>query len=199
MLHRRTPWSLDRRAVPVVATLLVLGLAVSGCGGSDEPSTHRSPSATATPTPTPSPSATATPLSSFEDRPQVKVARAWMSAAAQDVNAKLRSIPHAVPYETESLRGLMSQIFAEDIGRYYPGPLPFTPVAMKAQGKRTTVSACAWFKGWAVDPKTRQPVEKKVTGPTEFILVKQSGQWKVDRWQVAKFDCSGVNVEGVTW
>jgi hypothetical protein len=198
-MFRRCAPQFHRGTLSAAATVLGLSLALSACGGSDKPDSDPSPSATTSATPSPSPTPTTTPLSSFEDRPQVKVARAWMAAAAQDINAKRRSIPNAVPYETESLRGLMSQIFAEDIGRYYPGPLPFTPVAVKAQGKKATVSACAWFKGWAVDPKTKQPVEKKVTGPTEFIVVKQEGQWKVDRWQVAKFDCNGVNVEAVTW
>ena len=204
MLDRRTPRPHLRgtvRSASFAGSLLTLGLVVSACGGSAkaEKDPTPSPSSSAPTSATPSPTPTATPLSSFEDRPEVKVARAWLAATAQDINDGRALIPHAVPYETTRMRGILPGLAKEDLGSHYPGPPPFTPVNVLSRGRTATVSACNWTEGWAQDPKTKKPTKAKKIEATNIFLVKQGGTWKVNKWQADDFDCGGVAVTGVGW
>ena len=186
-----------------VLAMGVLGTVLSGCGGSsDDPgpsaSTSVSPSAaptTATPSPTKPPKAK--PLSRFEKRPQVKVTRQWAVAYARDINARQYHLPRSAAFETEHGRTVVPNIDKSDMGLHFPGPLPFTPVAVSGSGAGAQVTICLWEQGWG--QKHGKPAGKKKIGPAVFLMKKVAGAWRVDDLQVATADCSGVRIKGVRW
>jgi hypothetical protein len=194
------------RTTALGAALLVFGFAVSACGGSKADATEgpsegvsvtSTPTPTPTPTPTSAPSQTAAPLSSFEDRPQVRMLRQWAAAVGQDINRGDKDMPRSARFETEHGRQAIPQYAAEDIGLRYPGPAPFTPVSVTVAGDRATVSVCWWSQGWARDPKTGKPARKRKIDPASIRLRKSGGLWRLDDLRLAKVDCSGVVVRGV--
>lgn len=190
-------------AAPVAAALML-----AGCGGSEDdpapapsPTPTPTPSETATPTPTPttSPTPTATPASAFEDRPQVVVLRRWAVAYGNDVNANAPSLPRSQKYETKAGKDILPAIAGSDLGHYFPGPLPFTPVAVRAGGGQATVTVCLMTRGWAQDKRTHKPTDRKQVAPAQFVLKRAGKVWKVETLQQAKADCGGVKVKGETW
>jgi hypothetical protein len=200
---RVTPSPSRRRTTLSAAVLLVLALGASACGGNDDPKTTDDPSQTAsatpTPTPTPTPSPTPTPLSPFEDRPQVQALRSWAAAVGQDINAHDPSMPRSARYETDHGQEAIPQYAAEDMQLYYPGPAPFTPVAVTVSGRSATVSVCWMSQGWAEDPTTHKRARKRKVDPAAMTMRKEHGTWLLDDLRYAKVDCSGVIVKGVHW
>lgn len=184
-------------AAPVAAALLL-----SGCSGDAEPAPAATPTATpsetVTPTSTPTPSAT--PLSSFEDRPQVKVIRRWAAAAAADLSNSDREMTASRVFLTEgAVPRFRKDVMGEDFDKDYPGPIPFTPVAVKVKGKSAQVFACLQAEGWGLNRKTGRPAEKRRIMGAEFDLVQSKGHWTIDHLYdvTGSVDCKGVKVEGV--
>lgn len=199
----------SRRRTPALGAVLVaLALTVSACGGddaeaSDKPtkaaSTSAAPTPTSTPTPTPAP--TATPLSAFEDRAPVKAARAWEVAMAQSVNARDRSLAAVAPLATARGLDLSKSLAHEDLAAKVlrPGPQPWTPVSVQIKGRVARLNTCYQTYGWAVDRKTRKPVEKRKVEAIVLEMRRVGAQWKFDYGEQGTGDCAGVHITGVKW
>jgi hypothetical protein len=199
---RVTRSSSARRTTSLGAVLLVLALGAAACGSGDDPKTTDDPTETAsvTASPTPTTTPTAEPLSPFEDRPQVKALRAWAAAATQDLNARHRDFPAARTFEvdTQKVRKDVAFSFHEDFDKYYPGPLPFTPVAVTG-GRRATVSTCVLGAGFALDKPGGTPAEKREVISTVFTMAKEHGTWLLAGIVAGTADCGGVRIKGVQW
>jgi hypothetical protein len=193
--------------------LLVLAVGVSACGGGGDPRTTGDPTATAssssttpTPTPTPTPTAapTAEPLSPFEDRPEVKALRAYFVALGRAINARDRDLGSMAAFATPAGVEATRSPVAGDIehGYLWPGPEPFTPVAVRSKKGKATVSVCIVTIGWSVYRKTGRPVfkpkERKV-GSVIFDLVRSRGSWKVDGFVFDDGNCASVKIRRVRW
>jgi hypothetical protein len=185
-------------------------LLTCGCGGGDASAGPRpegdttSVATSASPTPSPSPTEKATPeappLSRFEDRAPVRVARAFSAAVARAINHRQRGLGMAASYMTRHGQHVMPGYAAEDYGRYLPGPNPFTPVGVEVHGKRATIPVCWESGGWAQDRKTKLPAEHRTVDPAKITLRKVGGTWKVDDllWRKGG-SCAQVPVKGVAW
>jgi hypothetical protein len=191
----------------LAGVLAAVALVASGCGGSDakadpKPSASESTTTSATPTPTPTP--TEEPLSPFEDRPEVKALRAYFVAVARAVNDRDRDLSSIAAFATPAGVEATRSPVAGDIehGYLWPGPEPFTPVAVRSRKGKATVSTCLVTVGWSVHRKTGKPVfkpkERKV-GSVHFDLVRSQGTWKVDGIVFGTGDCASVKITEVRW
>jgi len=199
----------SRRTTSLAALLIVLGLAVSACGGSgadaaDRPTTSAPTSAsptTATPTPTPTPTPTEAPLSAFEQRPQVQALRSWAAAAVRDLNARRREFPKAQQFEvdTDKVRQDVKITFHDDFDKYYPGPVPFTPIAVTGSGSRSLVTTCVIGAGFALTKPGGPVAEKRRVIPVVFTMAKERGTWRLAGIVLGTADCGGVRIKGVQW
>jgi len=197
----------SRRTTSLGALLIVVALAVSACGGSgadaaDRPTTSAPTSAsptTATPTPTPTP--TEAPLSPFEQRPQVQALRSWAAASAQDVNAHRREFPKAQQFEvdTDKVRQDVKITFHDDLDKYYPGPVPLTPIAVTGSGSRSMVTTCVIGAGFALTKPGGPVAEKRKVIPVVFTMAKERGAWRLAGIVLGTADCGGVRIKGVQW
>jgi hypothetical protein len=200
--------SSGRRTTNLGAVLLTLALAASACGGSkadatDEPGKTVSATTSVTPTPTPTPTPTlapaAAPLSRFEGRPQVKTLRAWANAAARDLNARRRDFPTARRFEvdTAKVRSDVATSWHEDFDKYYPGPLPFTPISVSGSGRQAAVSTCDFSAGFSLRKPGGKPAEKREVIPVVFTMAEQGDTWLLAGIARGSADCAGVSVTGV--
>lgn len=197
-----------RRTTLAGAVVLALALGATACGGGGDPKTTDDPTQTATTslsaTPTPTPTPTVEPLSPFEDRPEVKALRAYFVAVGRAVNARDRDLSSIAAFVTPAGLAATRPAVAGDIehGYLWPGPEPFTPVAVRSRKGKATVSTCLLTVGWSVDRKTGKqvfkPKERKI-GSVLFDMVRSRGAWKVDKVVFATGDCSSVKVKGVRW
>jgi hypothetical protein len=192
------------RAVALFAGAVLATPVLAACGG-DEPAAEDQPtqvsstpveSSPTTTSPTPTPSPTLRPLSRFEDTPQVKVARKWAIGAARSVTANDKTMRRIAPFVTPTGRTRMQGYFGEDMGQEYPGPVPFTPVAVRDTGGAARVPMCMWTFGFTVDPKTKRPTEARRIEAGAFVMVKQAGKWRIDDMVYADHDCKKVVVKG---
>lgn len=194
------------KAVGVTAASALLAV-TAACGGEAESAPEpagassgpSSPSSTPTVTETPTPTPTERPLSRFEDESQVVVARKWADAMARSINAKDRSFKAAAPFMTKAGRERISGYAVQDFGLRYPGPAPFTPTDVEVTGKRAEISVCWWALGFALDPKTKRPADKRKIESATLFLKKEGARWKLDDQLTAQGDCSRVPVKGVAW
>lgn len=148
---------------------------------------------------TPSPSPTVRPLSRFEGRPPVKVARKWAAAIGRDINDKDRSYRRTAPLSTKKAQGYLGDFGNEDIGLHYVGPVPFTPTNVRAAGDTAKITTCLWDKGWGHDPKTNLPRDRRRITALDFVMKKVGGAWKFDDLVTGGANCSNVPVKGLPW
>lgn len=202
--RRRERFRRLRGGVALVAAALAAG-SLAGCGGGSTPDSAPPATVSATVSSTPSPSESATPtstpepLSPFENEAPVKVLRKWAAAYARDVNAHRSDLKSAQQYESPSGITVLPATATNDLGLHYPGPLPFTPVDVKVAGHKAEVAVCVWGHGFAVDPKTNRPGQKKEIFPSTFEMSHHGRRWLVDNAVNGSADCGGVKVKGVTW
>ncbi|HET6563475.1 MAG TPA: hypothetical protein VFG72_16520 [Marmoricola sp.] len=201
-MRRRAAMRCSATALVVVSTLL------AGCGSSDrttadapaEPaSTPSAAPSSEPPSPTPKGEPTMKPLSRFEDEAPVKVARKWAVAFATAVNDHDQELRAIAPLTTAEGLDRMVGYGAEDAGLFYPGPLPFTPVGVRAQGDSAEVPMCLWAEGFALDRKTKLPPKPRQIGEVALTLKKQGSAWRVDNLVADDVDCSRVDVKGRGW
>ncbi|MDH2413240.1 hypothetical protein [Nocardioides sp. CER19] len=183
-------------AAPISALLLL-----AGCGGSADPAPAPRPTPTptepATPTPTPTATQAAARLSPFEDRAEVQVLRRWAAAAAVDITNGDAALPRSSAFVTKGSRQELADVVGGDVGKTYPGPIPFTPVGVQARGKQTRVFACLQVAGWGLDKKGR-PAERREVDGVRFELTRSHGRWLVDHlYSSDSTRCKGVTVTGV--
>jgi hypothetical protein len=195
---------------------LCLGL-LTGCGGSDaapqavaSPSssptsapTAATPSTTVAPAPTtsapkpkPKPTKTLAPLSRFEGEPVVKALRAFAAVSGRAVNANTLNYKPWLALMTPYGRKTRAYYIKEDLGMKYPGPLPFTPTAVKVTGSTATVKACVWVQGWGLNPRTGKPARARRIVPATFYVRKSGKAWLFDAMTIKASTCSGVSVKG---
>lgn len=198
------------RATGPVAALAALALTASGCGGTgakatDDPTTSASvsttPTPTTTPTSTPTTTPTAAPLSPFEDKAPVEALRSWAAAATRDVNERHRDFSLARRFQVESakVRSDVSTSWHEDFDKYFPGPLPFTPIAVAGGGSRATITVCAVASGFSLTRQGGKPAEKRTVIPVVFTMARQRGTWLLAGIVAGTADCSGVKIKEVPW
>ena len=209
-----------------VSALLVALALLSGCTSSGKtdkstPATTRPPSSaqssgTVSSTPAaptssstkPAPTSTAptkpvrpAPLSAFEKDPAVQAMRKFfyhsgrMINAGNYIDAELRTMitPFLVPH--------MKQLAGVDVGRYYPGPLPFQPKSVQVvNSTNRTISGCLIANGWAQNPKTHRPAKPLQVVGAKVFMVKGSGRWLVNAVPFVKsVSCKGVVVHEQKW
>jgi hypothetical protein len=184
--------------------LLVLAVAVSACGGSDPKATDdptETASVTQTPTPTPTPTPTQAPLSPFEGKAPVKAARAWADALGRAVNSNTFTAATLGQVATPAGVKASETVTRLDTshGYQWPGPMPFTPVNVRAGGGTARIAVCTYLRGWAIDPKTGKLATPNKVGPAMVVMKHTSNGWLFEALQVGSADCSGVVVTGVKW
>lgn len=190
---------------PGALTGLALCLVLTGCGGSDPQvvapqSDPPSPTpSSATPTTAPTAAPTQEPLSPFESRRPVQAARKFLAANGRAINARDPSMKELAPFVVPGVLGRFYGYAKADFGRYYPGPLPFTPVAVRVSGSSASLPGCLWTAGWAQKRSTRLPDEKRAVTPVNVSLRKLGASWKVADVRVRQGSCKGVAVKGVAW
>jgi hypothetical protein len=190
-----------RRTTLTGAILLALALGSAACGGGDADTTDDPSETPTSSTPTVTPTPTEEPLSAFEDRPQVKALRSWAAAATRDLNARRHTFPTARQFEvdTAKVRSDVAKSWQEDFDKYYPGPLPLTPIAVAGSGRRSVITTCVIASGFALTKKGGKPAEKRHVIATEFTMAKQSGTWLLAGILAGTADCDGVKIKGVEW
>jgi hypothetical protein len=130
----------------------------------------------------------------------VRVIRQWAAAAATDFNNGDRQMAASRVFLTKAaVPRFRTDVMGEDFDKDYPGPIPFTPVAVTAKATSAQVFACLQSQGWGLDRTTGRPAEKKQIMGAEFDLVRSKGSWVIDHlYDVTdSVDCKGVKVEGV--
>ncbi len=195
------------------AVLLALLLGASACGVDHQPQAVDGPSddhdqrvsgadihaerADTTPSATP----TRPPLSSFEGTPQVKALRAWAAAAVRDVNARREDFPLAQVHEVDTfeVRNDVGVSFQEEFDKYFPGPLPFTPVAVKRSGDQTVISTCVIGSGFALTKRGGPPAEKLSVVPVAFTMARQGSRWLLAGILAGSGRCDRVTVQPRLW
>ncbi len=195
-----------------VAVLAAVTLGAAGCSAilrDDSPPptpsvaapTSATPSpALSTPTPTVTPSATPTaalPTSRFEERPQVQAARGWATAVARAINDDDRDLGPARSLMTSHGRTVLPPLFTAEFGRFYPGPVPFTPTAVSVQGSRAEISICLTSAGFS-RIKGSATTDARRVDAARITFVRTDGSWEVDELQSRTGSCAKVTVEDLT-
>ena len=194
------------------AALTVMALCVSGCDliPGDSETTATSAATTAPTLPTPSPllstptpvptqiptqvPARQVPTSNFEDRDHVVVARTWATLAARSINDGETNLGAAKALMTTHGRDVLPGLFTAEFGRFYPGPIPFTPTVVSVQGSRAAIAICLVSAGFSrVSCTTTTDARRVVSARLTFI--RPGGEWKVDELQARPGSCDNVTVE----
>jgi hypothetical protein len=192
-------------ARPILALAATTTL-LAGCGGGGSPQVapptasssvvSPTPIASAT-TPAPAPSSAA-PLSAFEADPAVKALRLEYLGGAKAVNLKNGDLPELRDSSTQARFERMQALVRPEFGMHYPGPVPFTPLAVSAAsaGERR-VAMCILGDGWLQDPATGRPTAPRRVTRWTASVVKQGTAWKVDAVRAAPDSCAGVQIPEV--
>ena len=193
------------RSRPVAVLTAVLLLGTTAACSDDEPlaqplSPSRSavPSAQESPSPSPAPSPSPTPLSPFEADPAVQAVREYLVVSAQALNAKNLSLPALRALSTASRQAEHDELFAEDLGTYFPGPPPTAVVGVRVvSATKRHVAVCELDDGFALDKPGGRPTEPRLVVAGRYEMALEDGRWKVD---TAVLDdgrsCDGVPLPG---
>lgn len=180
--------------------LLVAALLLAGCSEQELAQPVRpsaAPTATSAPSPTPSPSPSPAPLSAFEGDPAVQGLRTYLSALAAALNAGDLQLPALVAASTPERAALHQELFAEDLGQYYPGPVPLEVLGVRAvSADQKQVLGCVVDGGFGLTGPGGTPAEplEIVSTQTDIRLV--DGTWKVaDAVLADGVDCTGLTLE----
>jgi hypothetical protein len=136
-----------------------------------------------------------TPLSPYENDPGVKALRKFYAAAAKAINVRNLRHPDLVAMSTPKRQARNEVLFKTELGLRVPGPIPFTPVAVRSNGSTSrTILYCGLDEGFSLDPKTGKPARPRSVVPVAASMVRIDGRWKVDSLTSADFSCVGVKV-----
>jgi hypothetical protein len=198
-----------RSSASGVAIIVVIAILGSACGGGDArtsakpsvPPSTRAATPTPTPTPTPAPTAAATPVSRFEDRPEVQALRSWAAAATRDVNARHHRFPTARQFQVDSANTMsdVATSWRQEFDKYFPGPLPFTPIEVSRSGRRSVVTTCVTSAGFSLRKPGGQPAERHAVIPVVFTMARQGDSWLLADIVGGTADCKGVQIAPVPW
>lgn len=198
-------WAIMRRMLPtrgaaaLLAAVLVLATACStdGAGGATGGGT---PSSSGSPTgagPTgPPPSADPDVL----DRPEVRAVEQWAAGYARAVNRSDQRFASTTELATPGGRGWMERNARSEWGRYFPGPLPVTPLSVRrVDDTHREVTACVTVSGWTWASRTsRRARSREVIGAT-VRMVRTSGRWRFDGMSGVDLGCAGVDARPRRW
>lgn len=198
------------------ATFLAAGLlALAGCGSSPPGPVASVPRAVSTAPASTAPASTAPesaapapgtpvttattkpskPLSRFEADAAVRALRAWARQAALTINKGKFDGPALDALMTPKLRRSMKQILGNSVGYRYPGPLPFTPAAVRRSSPTERhVDACFVTDGYALDPKTGKRSGRHHVTAIAAQLRRSDGVWRLDVFAAGEFSCRGVHI-----
>lgn len=197
----------------VLAALLATVVALTGCSSSSAPGNSDVParpdpttsaavasSPTSTPPPSVSTSAAPKPLSPYENDPAVKALRAWAAQAGRTVNTGKYDDAALNALMTPSLVPTMKHDLGDEVGHYYPGPLPFTPVTVTVNSARSRdVHMCVLAGGYSLNPKTHKPFSKRSVIAIDAGAVRSGQKWLVSKLDNAGFSCKGVKIREQSW
>jgi hypothetical protein len=189
----------------------VVLLALSGCAGDEPlaapprpsspavsltPAPGPSPSPTPTPAAGPSPAASPTPLSPYEDDPAVQGLRAYGVAAAAAVNARDLQLPALVAVSTADRAAQHEDAFGADLGRHFPGPLPFQVRAVTTVDASTKqVIGCGVENGYALTEPGGVPAAPLEILPFSVEVRLEDGVWKTaGGTPIEGFTCEGLTL-----
>jgi hypothetical protein len=163
------------------------------------PATTGEPAATSVPVPPQGdPVATGTPDDRWEKDAAVKALRLHYLGSAKAVNAGSTDIPELRKSSTAERFSRLESIWSSEYGYRYPGPIPFTPLAVTAESTTTrVVTLCVLAKGWLRNPNTGRPAEPRQVERGTARVVKEDGSWRVDSIRGADGSCDGVPIEEV--
>ena len=194
----------------------VLAVTASACGGSAKtpavaapvsplptqavvvtpsPATVTTPAKPVT-APKPKPKANVAPLSAYEGDPAVKDLRAYYVAAARAINARNFRLPALLALSTPGRAARHQAVFGSEIGLYYPGPAPFTPLGVRtvAPGHKQIIT-CGVDNGWALTKKGGRAAHPLSVLGIRTDLLSTGGRWHVDHVRAATgTTCSGVRI-----
>jgi hypothetical protein len=127
--------------------------------------------------------------------------RSWADAAVRDVNARKHAFPTARQFQVDSgkVRSDVAFSWQQEFDKYFPGPLPFTPVAVTGSPRRADVTTCVLGAGFALDKPGGKPAEKREVISVVFTVAKQGGTWLLAGIVQGTADCGGVRIKGVQW
>jgi hypothetical protein len=205
LVGRLTPAAVG--TVAITAALLA-GCSSSGPAGTSSsvpapvttsaPSTPASAPASTSASPSPSSSP---PLSRFEADPGVQVLRAWARTAARTINdghytsAALRALL------TPAVAAEMKQTLGTEVGLYYPGPAPFTPVRVSVTSPSARkIDVCLVSDGFSQNKTTHKPAKRLRVVPVTTRETLTGGHWRISELLLTTaFSCSGVKVPMPSW
>ena len=196
---------MSARAVCTVgAGIVTLALTLSGCSssGAGHPAAPPSdPASGTTSAPSATPSPTATPLSAYEDDPAIRAYRAWSVQAARTVNSGHYTSAALAKLMSARYAKKMKLILGDEVGKYYPGPIPFQPTGLiSTDAAHRQSPGCILVNGFAQNPKTHKPAKAYKTQSVEAYMTQENGRWVVDGLvSNPKGSCSGVKIATPTW
>ncbi len=192
-------------ALLAAATLLLAG----GCSTDDPaPAAGGTPSA-ATSTgqsagQSLSPTRTAPPAAvdpALRERPEVRAIEVWAASYARAVNDGDRRFAATSSTATLAGREWMERNARPEWGRWFPGPLPVAPLAVRpVDDAHREVDACVLVSGWTQESRTvRRTRSRELVGHTFRMRSAGGGRWLVDRIVAGGPDCAGVVPPAQRW
>lgn len=194
------------KQVLVIALAALLGGGLVACSSSSAPKRHPSsstppPTTTATSTsstPPPTTSSAPPPLSRFESDPAVKALRTWAAQVGRTVNGGHYDDAALDALMTPTMKRGIKPVTGGEVGRHYPGPVPFTPIAVTLLSSvNREVKICVVAGGFSTDKHGGRTKHKVL--PIRADLTRVGGRWLLNHFYTATFSCSGVHVPEVTW
>lgn len=86
-----------------------------------------------------------------------------------------------------------------DLGLWYPGPLPLAIVDYGQWDGRESVQACGMLQGFALDPQTEEPAADTLISPMDIVLEPDESGFVVHEVYGGTFDCEGLEPEVLEW
>lgn len=210
----RPQWLSPVCAVAVVLTLLVAGCtssagtpkateaphASSGVTGSSGTTTKGTTTPTIAPVSRPAASPSPRPQSKFEKDPAVAALRAWAVEVAHAVTAGHNTSAKLDALMTPAFAKSIKGIDGGELGHYYPGPLPFTPIGVRnITSSSRDVRLCLLAGGYSQHPATRKLWTKHSVVAVTAAASLVDGGWRVSKFAGATFACSGVPIATPSW
>jgi hypothetical protein len=160
--------------------------------------TTETPAATASPPPG---STTRPPRSRFENDPAVRVLRQHYRGMAIGVNEESMRVADLTASSTKTRLKILPDLFRDEYGDRYPGPIPFTPVAVKKRSATLhDVKICVLADGWLQDAQTGRPTKKRAVQALQAWVIKTGPGWRVDHvYTEPSIDCDGVKISEVVF
>lgn len=190
------------------ALLAAAAVLVAGCSSGSLPAPSPLPASvrptTASVSPSPSsvaPTSSAARLSPYEADPAVIATRRWMAQAARTVNSGKFDDAALNALMTPTLAATMKNVLGSDVGRYYPGPIPFLPLAVASSSPTTRgMRLCVVGTGFARNAKTQKAAAPLKVVPIDAAAELGGGVWRVNQLNNSSaFSCATVRVPMPTW